>query len=57
VIKYENSQQQKLDLFKAEFEEKLNGKNKWVALAGLVPWDQLAEAYYTSMSSDLGRPG
>jgi hypothetical protein len=57
MIKYENSYQQKLDLFKTEFEEKLNPKSKWVTLAGLVPWDQLAEAYYASMSSDLGRPG
>jgi len=55
MIRYTPSNQLTLDIFKHPFEKALDKTNRWVKLAGLIPWDSLANIYAKSLSPDSGR--
>jgi hypothetical protein len=38
------------------FETALDSNNRWVKLSQCIPWDNLAESYYQSLSADRGHP-
>jgi len=39
------------------FGGKLRKDNRWLKIAGLIPWDELEEEYATHFSEGMGRPG
>lgn len=45
-----------LDGFTLPFGGKLNPDNRWVKWSEIIPWDDLAVGYYTTMSDRYGRP-
>lgn len=44
MIKYRSQNQLSFEGFDTTFENQLNGNNRWVKLATLIPWDDLAKA-------------
>lgn len=56
MIRYTSSNQLSIESFKTPFEIKLDKNNRWVKLAMLLTWDQLAHIYHSKMSSDNGAP-
>ncbi len=54
MIKYTSSKQLTLDNFKHPFNE-LNNNNRWIKLAELVPWDDLAGVYARNLNPGAGR--
>lgn len=57
MIRYTSNKQLKLELFESPFERGLDPENRWVKLARALPWDDMASAYYSTMSSNQGAPG
>lgn len=55
MIKYTPSSNVSLSLFKTPFEQELDPGNRWVKMAALVPWDEMAKVFFNSMSLDQGR--
>ncbi len=55
MIKYTPQNQLSLSLFKHPFETELDKQNRWVLLAELIPWDELAKVYAQQLQSDTGR--
>lgn len=55
MINYTPQNQLSLSLFKTPFDKKLNPENRWVKLADLIPWDELASVYSRNLQSDSGR--
>jgi hypothetical protein len=55
MINYTPQNQLSLSLFKTPFDKKLNPENRWVKLADIIPWDELANIYSRSLQSDCGR--
>ena len=55
MIKYTPQNQFSLSLFKHPFESELDKENRWVKLAELIPWDELANVYVQHLQSDTGR--
>ncbi|MFC2110859.1 transposase, partial [Bacteroidota bacterium] len=55
MINYTPQNQLSLSLFKHPFREELNPENRWVKLASLIPWDELAAIYSKTLQSDRGR--
>ena len=55
MINYTPQNQLSLELFKTPFDRKLNPQNRWVILADLIPWDELANVYSRHLQSDCGR--
>lgn len=55
MIKYTPASERKLPLFSTPFEAGLDPANRWVKMAELVPWDEMAKVFYKSMSVDQGR--
>jgi len=54
---YISPNQLTLDAFKSPFERELNPKNRWVVLAGLIPWDEICSLYLKNVTvSSTGRP-
>ena len=54
---YISPKQLSLDAFKSPFERQLNPKNRWVVLAGLIPWDEICSLYLKNVTvSNTGRP-
>lgn len=47
----------KFENFLLPFDGKLNGDNRWIKLAEMIPWDELEDIYGKNMSADFGRPG
>ena len=45
-----------LSLFKTPFEQSLSPDNRWVKMAALVPWDEMAKVFFDSLSERQGRP-
>lgn len=46
-----------LDCFRSPFDQQLNPKNRWVVLAGLIPWDEVCSLYLKNVGiSHTGRP-
>lgn len=56
MIRYTPSGNRKLGDFQTPFEKSLSPKNRWVRLAELIPWDEMAEVFFSSLSADKGRP-
>jgi hypothetical protein len=55
---YMSPNQLSLDAFKSPFERELNPHNRWVVLAGLIPWDEVSSLYLKNVPvSNTGRPG
>ncbi|MCP4934339.1 MAG: IS5 family transposase, partial [bacterium] len=44
-----------MSLFRTPFEQSLDPNNRWVGMAALVPWDDMAKVFYAHMSMDQGR--
>jgi hypothetical protein len=57
MIKYTPSNQLTLSGFSTPFENELSPDNRWVKLAALVPWDELAAVYCEKLSGTSGREG
>ncbi|MGQ1787395.1 IS5 family transposase [Saccharicrinis sp. GN24d3] len=55
MIKYTAQNQLTLELFKHPFETELDRKNRWVILAELIPWDDLANVYCSKLDATSGR--
>ena len=55
MIKYTPSSQLTLEEFKHPFHQQLNPENRWVVLAELVPWDELAKIYAKNLNPKAGR--
>ncbi|MBT6764398.1 MAG: hypothetical protein HN778_20505, partial [Prolixibacteraceae bacterium] len=45
MINYTSQNQLSLELFKHPFEQELDKANRWVKLAAVIPWDELAGIY------------
>ena len=57
VPKYVSPSQLTLEGFESPFERTLNPKNRWVVLAGLIPWDEISGIYLKHQGiSTTGRP-
>ena len=55
MINYTPQSQLKLEFFKNPFVENLDNNNRWIRLAAVVPWDELASVYCRKLNSDMGR--
>jgi len=55
MIKYTPSNQLTLANFDHPFDKALDMNNRWVVLAGLIPWDELAGIYARNLDSGAGR--
>lgn len=55
MIKYTPANQLTLGDFKHPFDQELSTSNRWVKLAILIPWDDLASVYCKRLSSTSGR--
>lgn len=55
MIRYAPASQLSLEEFKHPFDQELDPNNRWVILAGLIPWDDLANIYAGTLCSDAGR--
>ncbi|MCD6091235.1 MAG: IS5/IS1182 family transposase, partial [Bacteroidales bacterium] len=55
MINYTSQNQLSLEGFSHPFERDLLQDNKWVKLAALVPWDELAAVYSNKLQSGTGR--
>ena len=56
MIKYTPASERNLSLFKTPFEQSLSPDNRWVKMAALVPWDDMAKVFFDSLSENQGRP-
>ena len=56
MIRYTSDKQIALSGFETPFETTLDTNNRWVKLARIIPWDDLATAYYSSFHPGHGRP-
>lgn len=55
MVNYTPSNQLSLSLFKHPFHQELDKENRWVKLADLIPWDNLASVYASKLESNKGR--
>jgi IS5 family transposase len=55
MIKYTPASHRTLQLFQTPFERSLDATNRWVVMADLVPWDEMAKVFYSKLSHDSGR--
>lgn len=55
MIKYTPAKERTLQLFRTPFENTLNPDNRWVRMASLVPWDDLAKVFFRHMNATHGR--
>lgn len=55
MYKKRDRNQLTMDEFSVPFGDRLRRDNRWVAMAGIVPWDLVDELYAQSMSPELGR--
>ena len=56
MIYYTPASERTLSLFKTPFDQSLSPENRWVKMAELVPWDEMAKVFFSSLSSNMGRP-
>lgn len=56
MIRYTPQSQLTLEGFQTPFCQHLKKDNRWVKLAGCIPWDKLANVYYKKMNQDFGAP-
>lgn len=55
MINYTPQNQLHLDMFKHPFEQELDKENRWVKLAALIPWNELAAVYSRKLQEATGR--
>lgn len=55
MIRYTPSAQLTFEGFEHPFDQQLDPDNRWVVLAQLVPWDELARVYTRGLRTDRGR--
>lgn len=55
MINYTPQNQLSLELFRHPFEQSLDTENRWVKLAEVIPWDELAAVYSSKLQRDTGR--
>lgn len=55
MIKYTPASERSLSLFRTPFEQELDPNNRWVKMAAVVPWDEMAKVFFSSMSAEMGR--
>ena len=55
MIKYTPANQLTLEGFSTPFDNSLSPDNRWVKLAKVVPWDDLAKVYITNLNQYSGR--
>lgn len=55
MINYTPANQRSFSLFCSPLGEQLDANNRWVRMAALVPWDDMAKVFSSSMSKDQGR--
>jgi len=55
MINYPSQNQLSLELFKHPFEQELDKANRWVKLAAVIPWDELAGIYGQKLDPNAGR--
>jgi hypothetical protein len=56
MIRIHSQKQITLEGFETSFERAMDKNNRWVKLGECMPWDVLAEAYYQSFTTKMGRP-
>lgn len=56
MIRYKSTKQLTIEEFKTPWEIKLDKENRWAKLAEIIPWDELADIYYQSLSKNMGQP-
>ena len=56
MIRYTPQAQLTLEGFEHPFDQDLDPHNRWVILASVIPWDQLARVYYRRMDAKRGAP-
>ena len=56
MIRFRSGKQLTIEGFRTPFEMKLQKDNRWVILAGKLPWDEMAKIYHTSLSREMGAP-
>jgi len=52
MIKYTPVAQLSLESFKHPFDNQLDKHNRWVKLASLIPWDDLASVYGSKLQGN-----
>jgi len=57
MIAYISEKQLSISEFKTPFKTDLLPDNRWVTLAGIVPWETFADLYISLMNTKQGRPG
>lgn len=55
MINYTPQNQLNLELFEHPFDTQLDTENRWVKLATLIPWDELAAVYSRNLKDGSGR--
>jgi len=55
MIRYTPASQLTLEGFSHPFDNELDPENRWVTLASLIPWDELAAVYSRNLRNDSGR--
>lgn len=55
MIKYTPQNQLSLEMFEHPFDQHLDKGNRWVKMAALVPWDELAGIYSRKLEAGSGR--
>lgn len=55
MIRYTSQHQLTFSAFRTPFEQQLLADNRWVILAQVIPWDELAAVYHRKMSCGMGR--
>ena len=56
MIRYQSNRQLSFSEFILPFSGSLNGHNRWIKLANMLPWDDLVSIYARSLSEGMGRP-
>ena len=57
MIRYKDPKQMTIEEFDWPFISEMDKNNRWVKLSETIPWNELAEGYYQSLSESRGRPG
>lgn len=55
MIRYTPASERTLSLFRTPYEQSLDPDNRWVRMAAVVPWDEMAKVFFVHMSADHGR--
>lgn len=55
MIKYTPASERSFSLFTSPFGQSLDANNRWVKMAAVVPWDQMATVFFSKMSKNYGR--